>query len=398
MIERWLSSPDGRTNSMSKNTSTLALNVISSVAFENTEVNEATPGHTLSLRDALVTVMSTSISPAIEGIMPLFKLPVLESLLPTSTKRLLLAMREFRQYMDETVVKERSKVASGQSKAATLISTLIKANDEVKTENRVSKSKLSDIELRGNIFIFTVGGLESTSITLSYALALLAVHPEVQDWVVEELDEVLKDEATDDPEYARVFPRLKRVMAVMYETLRLYSPSPPLPRSPFPAHPQRTIPQTSLDSKKAHENIVLPANTQIMLNSWASHTSSANFPDPLTWNPKRWIQSQSVGSSKATLPEILSDEELKHPTSGSGFFAWGTGPRICPGMKFSKVEFCSVLSSVLNRIRVEMVCQDGKKVGVAGQRVMSILRDSCADPLLLHVRQPEKLELRFLER
>jgi len=67
-------------------------------------------------------------------------------------------------------------------------------------------------------------------------------------------------------------------------------------------------------------------------------------------------------------------------------------------MKFSKVEFCSVLSSVLNRIRVEMVCQDGKKVGVAGQRVMSILRDSCADPLLLHVRQPEKLELRFLER
>jgi len=142
---------------MSKNTSTLALNVISSVAFENTEVNEGTPGHTLSLRDALVTVMSTSISPAIEGIMPLFKLPVLESLLPTSTKRLLLAMREFRQYMDETVVKERSKVASGQSKAATLISTLIKANDEVKTENRVSKSKLSDIELRGNIFIFTVG-------------------------------------------------------------------------------------------------------------------------------------------------------------------------------------------------------------------------------------------------
>jgi len=135
-----------------------------------------------------------------------------------------------------------------------------------------------------------------------------------------------------------------------------------------------------------------------MLNSWASHTSSANFPDPLTWNPKRWIQSQSAGSSKVTLPEILSAEELKHPTSGSGFFAWGTGPRICPGMKFSKVEFCSVLSSVLEKVRVEVVCQDGEKVGVAGQKVMSILRDSCADPLLLHVRQPEKLKLRFIER
>ena len=67
-------------------------------------------------------------------------------------------------------------------------------------------------------------------------------------------------------------------------------------------------------------------------------------------------------------------------------------------MKFSKVEFCSVLSSVLEKVRVEVVCQDGEKVGVAGQKVMSILRDSCADPLLLHVRQPEMLELRFIER
>ncbi|KAI4639958.1 hypothetical protein J4E93_008757 [Alternaria ventricosa] len=215
MIERWLSSPDGRTNSMIKDTSTLALNVISSVAFENTEVNEPTSSHQLSLRDALVKVMSTSISPAIQSIMPLFKSPVLGSLLPTSTKRLLLAMREFRQYMDETVVRERSKVAGGQPKAATLISTLVRANDEIKNESGPSKSKLSDVELRGNIFIFTVGGLESTSITLSHALALLAVYPEIQDWVVEELDEVLKDEAADEMEYARVFPRLKRVMAVM---------------------------------------------------------------------------------------------------------------------------------------------------------------------------------------
>jgi len=135
-----------------------------------------------------------------------------------------------------------------------------------------------------------------------------------------------------------------------------------------------------------------------MLNSWASHTSAANFPDPLTWNPKRWIQSQPSDSNKTALSEIPFAEELKHPTNASGFFAWGAGPRICPGMKFSQVEFCSVLSSVLKKARVEVVCRDGEKVGVTGQKVMGILRDSCADPLLLHVRQPEKLELRFIER
>jgi cytochrome P450 len=215
MIEHWVSSPNGKKNSMIEDTSTLALNVISSVAFENTKVNTPTPGHTLSLRDALVTVMSTSISPAMEGMMPLLRLPAVRPLLSADVQGLLLSMREFRQYMDEMIVRERSKAVDENTKAATLISTLIKANDESKNGSDTSKAKLSNVELRGNIFIFTVGGLESTSITLSYALALLAVYPEIQDWIVEELDEVLKDEVADEVEYTRVFPRLKRVMAVM---------------------------------------------------------------------------------------------------------------------------------------------------------------------------------------
>ena len=99
MIEQWLSSSDGKWKSMIKDTSTLALNVISSVAFENTEVNKPTPGHALSLRDTLVTVMSTSISPTMEGILPFLQFPILQSLLPSDVKDLLQAMHEFRQYM-----------------------------------------------------------------------------------------------------------------------------------------------------------------------------------------------------------------------------------------------------------------------------------------------------------
>jgi cytochrome P450 len=215
MIEQWLSSPNGRLNSMTKDTSTLALKVISSVAFENMKVNKPTLGHTLSFRDALVTVMSTSMSPAMEGIMPFLNLPILRLLLPSNVENLLLAMHEFRQYMDETITRERKRAGSGQSKSPTLINAIIKANDEVKTDSGVSTARLSNTELRGNIFIFTVGGLESTSITLSYALALLAVYPEIQDWVMDELDHVLNEKVNDDMEYARVFPRLKRVMAVM---------------------------------------------------------------------------------------------------------------------------------------------------------------------------------------
>ncbi|KAK1917835.1 hypothetical protein P3342_000552 [Pyrenophora teres f. teres] len=382
---------------MIKDTSTLALNVISSVAFENNEVNKPTSGHNLSLRDALVTVMSSSISPAMEGIMPLLRLPPLKPFLSKSVNQLLVAMTEFRQYMDEIVAKERTRPRTEGTKGPNLISSLVNANDEGKTEAGKPKSRLSNGELRGNIFIFTVGGLESTSNTLSYALALLAAHPEVQIWLVEELNEAVKDCPDGDMDYATVFPRLKRTMAVMvlgrkYETLRLYGPSPPIPRSPFPENSNQVIPVSDPKSEGSTAHFTLPPNTQLMLNSWASHTSPAHFCDPLVWDPKRWIQTHGVSPNGPASTDVLTAEELKHPGSGSGFFAWGTGPRVCPGMKFSQVEFCGVLSSVLRRVRVEAVGEGGK------DNILSVLRDSYAEPLLLHVRQPEKLELRILQR
>ena len=215
MVAKWLSSPSRDNTGIIKDTSTLALNVISSVAFENHQVNKPTAGHTLSLRDSLVTVMSTSISPALEDIMPWLKGSSLKFLFPTSVKKLLVAMTEFRQYMDETIAREREKTVPSEEPRGhlNLSSTLIRANDEANTNTNhgeeTTKPRLSDVELRANIFIFTAGGLETTSITLSYALALLAVHPDVQKWVVEEIDEVLGN--AGEAEYSKVFPKLKRL-------------------------------------------------------------------------------------------------------------------------------------------------------------------------------------------
>jgi hypothetical protein len=57
-------------------------------------------------------------------------------------------------------------------------------------------------------------------------------------------------------------------------------------------------------------------------------------------------------------------------------------------MKFSQVEFCAVLSSVLRRVKVR-----GEKEGV-----LKVLRDSVAEPLLLHIRRPEDLRIQIIER
>lgn len=52
---------------------------------------------------------------------------------------------------------------------------------------------LTDEELVGNIFIFALAGHETSAHTLSFALAQLALNPNVQDWVLEEVEQVLPD-------------------------------------------------------------------------------------------------------------------------------------------------------------------------------------------------------------
>ena len=125
--------------------------------------------------------------------------------------------------------------------------------------------------------------------------------------------------------------------------------------------------------------ISLPPATEIMLNSWSTHTSPQYFPDPLTWNPKRWIDPIS--------------NDLIHPSLGKGFWVWGSGPRVCPGRVFSQVEFCAVLVGVVGRVEVSVLGAPGGR-----QRMEAALRASVADPLLLRVEKPEEVWVRVSRR
>ncbi|KAL5116296.1 hypothetical protein ACEQ8H_005854 [Pleosporales sp. CAS-2024a] len=138
--------------------------------------------------------MSTSISPALESFMPLLNRRFPSLFVPDKVRTLLGAMHEFRAYMDELITREKARKkdvpsddnvgagagagSAGNNKTLNLIQTLVLANEP----DAHGQTQLSDSELRGNIFVFTVGGLESTSATLTYALALMALHEDVQAW------------------------------------------------------------------------------------------------------------------------------------------------------------------------------------------------------------------------
>lgn len=109
---------------------------------------------------------------------------------------------------------------------ANLMSSMIRASDDAKTESTGQDSmktsqasslraNLTDDEIWGNLFIYNLAGHETTASTLAYAIALLACHPEWQEWLQPELSEVFGVGEADEDQYDETFPRMKRCHAIL---------------------------------------------------------------------------------------------------------------------------------------------------------------------------------------
>ena len=77
---------------------------------------------------------------------------------------------------------------------------------------------LTDEEMFGNLYVFNLAGFETTANALTYTMPFLARQPEIQDWVSEEIDVVIKTGAEHEWVYESAFPNLVRCLAVMVST------------------------------------------------------------------------------------------------------------------------------------------------------------------------------------
>jgi cytochrome P450 len=174
---------------------------------------EVKPGHTLAYRDAMLGILTRIIYALV------FPQWFLEwRILPKPMRETGTALRELNGYMDEMLNDERRAIVNGEisPKETNLMSALIRAS----AEERDAKHRLTDEEIKGNLFIFNVAGHETTANTFSYAISLLALHQDCQSWLREELDQYVLGEASN---YAEVFPHLVRCQAVMVSKNHLRS-------------------------------------------------------------------------------------------------------------------------------------------------------------------------------
>jgi cytochrome P450 len=165
--------------------------------------------------------------------------------------------------------------------------------------------------------IYSILSHETTSVSLSWALWLLAQDQKCQDELRAEV-RTLFNEDNETPSYDGIntLPLLNNVVR---ETLRLIPPVPTTSRV--------TRVPTALGSH------VLPAGTDVFISPIVGHHSTAIWgEDAEQFNPYRWEKEDKIGNAYQYMPFLA-------------------GGRQCIGYKFALVEFKILLAILIRNLQ-----------------------------------------------
>ncbi|KAI1629025.1 putative cytochrome P450 [Exophiala viscosa] len=358
----------------------LAMHVLTAVGFgqDSASLTSTPPGHRLTLMQALSFILRHIFTTIIFG-----NIKIPDALLPSVLRQLKVAVAEFRLYMQEAVLQQMNQ--KGSKDRTSLLGAMVSANEaEKQVQSEVSSSRasyLTDDELYGNIFLFKLAGFETTAGSMTF-VPYLAAYPEIQDWVREEVDAVLPAKGTVD--YAQTYPKLVRCLAVLYETLRTAGPVAQLVRAPSTT----TMLPVPSDQPGGHaKTIAIEPNLLVSAHFHALHLSPRWGPDSLEFKPQRFVAVAEDGSETLTVPQ--GDSAM--------YAAWSFSPIICPGKKFSQVEFVAVVAYILSRYRIEPHQEAGETTEGARARLMGVLDDKYFN-ISTHLKRPEAAKVRFVKR
>ncbi|MFI5302170.1 MAG: cytochrome P450, partial [Polyangiales bacterium] len=170
-----------------------------------------------------------------------------------------------------------------------------------------------------------LAGHETTALALSWALALLARSPKVQDELADELERVLGDR----PPTLADMPSLDLTGRVVLETLRLYPPAWAVGRE--------ALEEVELGGVR------LPAGAQVWSAPWVMHRDPRFWPEATRFDPDRWAK--NVGGLRA------SEAEMQKRLPRCVYWPFGAGPRLCIGQQFAQMEAVLVLACLVRRFR-----------------------------------------------
>ncbi|KAK9131926.1 hypothetical protein Scep_011454 [Stephania cephalantha] len=189
---------------------------------------------------------------------------------------------------------------------------------------RGDPEQYNDNIIKGMLLTMFGAGIDTSAITLEWAMSLLLNHPEILRKALYEVDNniephrLLKDSDLSNLPY---------IQSIIQEALRLYPPGPLL------------LPHEAAWECKV-EQYDVPSGTIVAVNAWAIHRDPNVWPEPDKFMPERFMQSPQQGDNKDTFK----------------FVPFGIGRRGCPGEGFAMRVMALALGSILH-------CFEWEKIG-----------------------------------
>ncbi|MEO5729527.1 MAG: cytochrome P450, partial [Byssovorax sp.] len=178
---------------------------------------------------------------------------------------------------------------------------------------------MSRAQLRDEIKTILMVGHETSSVTATWALYLLAKHREVRERLTDEIDRVLGGRAPT----AKDIEAMPYLAMVFDECLRLLPSVPFILRSP-----------TADDVIGGYP---VAAGSTVVIVPWVTHRHPEFWPEPERFLPERFAD-----------PRQRANDKL-------AFLPFGAGQRICLGEFMGQLEGKIMVAMLLQRYRLELV-------------------------------------------
>ena len=143
----------------------------------------------------------------------------------TPLKNAALAHSQLDKYMREMIRGEKKNISENkdhESSAArgNLLTSLMRASADEASSTKGSGKKVAftEDEVMGNLFIYLLAGYETTANAIVYGLIVLALRPDIQDQVIQEVDQIYAEAAKEgrqEPTYADDFEKLQYTYGFM---------------------------------------------------------------------------------------------------------------------------------------------------------------------------------------
>ncbi|XP_062192139.1 flavonoid 3'-monooxygenase CYP75B137-like [Phragmites australis] len=224
------------------------------------------------------------------------------------------------------IIEQRVKAeqAGGEAAAPDFLEYML----GLEKEGGDGKTPFTMTNVKALLMDMVVGGTETTSNTVEWAMAEMMQKPRILNKVREELDAVVGRDVVVEESH---LPQLHYLHAVIKETLRLH-----------PALPLMVPHCPNADATVGGYRV--PAGCRVFVNVWAIQRDPAVWKDPLEFIPERFLAGDD------------SDSGRKWDFSGSelDYIPFGSGRRICAGIAMAERMTAYSLAMLLHAFDWEL--------------------------------------------